>query len=184
MKGSKLVVRLMAIIWAILLTYIGLSIFLDTPNQKVRDEAFIDVKLKPSVLFIQQFKAKHARLPSNREFYTWQREYYNDFHSDLSQTVDSLIPNMANTLYIRSKWSIPSDDQFDLRKANWGKDFAIGAWNGDNFEYYKSWSNSYTVNIYSWVDGLIDFLMLTIIGFLPIFFLWRKGRIAFTTPPF
>ena len=53
--------------------------FLDTPKQIASDKKFIETEIKPSVEFVKNFKTTNGRLPNNREYYSWQREYHKDY---------------------------------------------------------------------------------------------------------
>ncbi len=129
-------------------------ILLETPLQIRADKLFIEKSIKPSVNFVKSFSNVNGRLPNNREYYTWHRDYYKDLSSDLTKQVDSLIPGPAPTQYIRKLTDVETIDQHKFKNANWNKDFAIAAWRDDDLtEYYFSWSGTYDGNNYSWKDG-------------------------------
>src|SRR5690606_5325060 len=123
--------------------------------------------IKPSVDFINNFKEIKNRLPTNREYYTWQREYYNDYTSDLTQKEDSLISGLGRIQYIRKITDVVSDDKAKLSAADWSKDYAIAVWRGEWMEYYFSWSDTYDTNNYSWKDGIIGLLFYIIMACVP-----------------
>ncbi|AKQ45032.1 hypothetical protein TH63_04330 [Rufibacter radiotolerans] len=164
----KTVLAIVSIIWAVFILIYGFSIFLDTPNQIQRNIDFVEKNIKPSVIFINQFKVENGRLPSNREYFTWHRDYYEDYTSDLNQKVDSLIPGLGRRQYIRHIAQVVSGDEYKFKKADWKKDYAIGLWNGDYWEYYFSWSNSYERTSNSWQDGYIGLGITTTLGLIPL----------------
>ena len=172
----KIVAVIFTIIWTGFWFFIGISSLVDTPKQIEKDRDFINTKIKPSVIFIKEFKKSFNKLPTNREFYTWEREYYKDYSSDLTQQVDSLIPGFGTVNYIRRKSEILSGDEFKFKKIDWTKDFAIGIWRGESVEYYFSWNDSYDTNNWSWTDGYVSFFAYCTLGLLPLIFWWSFYR--------
>ena len=172
----KIVALIFTIIWTSFWCFLGVSSFVDTPKQIDKDNHFIQTKIKPAVNFTNQFIKDSNRLPTKREFYTWEREYYKDYSSDLNQKIDSLISDFATVNYIRHKSDIVGNDQSKFQKADWTKDFAIGVWRGEWMEYYYSWNKQYDINNYSWSDGYISLVVYFGIGLLPFIFWWRFYR--------
>ncbi|WP_018477464.1 hypothetical protein [Pontibacter roseus] len=166
----------MALMWAAFVLLIGFWMFLYTPEQIEKDKIFVEEELRPAVSFVKSFKKENNRLPSNREFYTWERDYYNDYSSDLNQDADSLVAGLGRVQYIRNNSDIASDDLQKFKQADWDKDFAIGVWRGDWWEYYYSWTDSYDTNSYSWDDGIIGLIWTTLIGAFPLLLLWYYRR--------
>ncbi len=158
------------LVWVAFWIYLGVGRFLDTPKQISKDNVFKEKEIKPSVEFIKKFKKDSSRLPTNREFYTWERYYYKDYSSDLSQKEDSLIPGLGILKYIRNKSEIVTNESYKFKKADWNKDFAIGVWRGSWEEYYFSWSDSYDTNNYSWSDGYVGLFVDILIGLIPLLF--------------
>ena len=126
--------------------YAGVSMLLNIPKQAEKDKIFIEAEIKPSVDFVKNFNTVNGRLPNYREYYTWQREFHNDYNSDLTQEVDSLIPGFGTIRYIRKLTDLTSNDYDKFENADWNKDFAIGVWRGSWTEYYFSWTDSYDKN--------------------------------------
>jgi hypothetical protein len=168
--------KILTLIWLALFLFIGVSMLLDTPEQIKSDKEFVITKIQPSVAFIKNFKTIYKRLPTNREYYTWQRDYHNDYSSDLNQKEDSLIPGMSSIQYVRNLSTITMEDKEKLNGANWEKDYAIAVWRGDWWEYYYSWTDNYDTNDYSWKDGFTGLLILIIIGCIPLLFWWIKKK--------
>lgn len=162
--------------WLAFWLYVGVSMFLDTPNQIASDQNFVASEIKPSVDFVNTFKRTNGRLPNYREYYTWQRDFHEDYSSDLTQQVDSLIPGLGTIQYIRKLSDVISNDYDKFTNADWNKDFAIGVWRGEWTEYYFSWTNSYDTNNYSWADGYIGLAVMTGIGAFPFFILVVKHK--------
>ena len=163
--------------WSAFWLYAGISMFLDTPKQIASDKKFIETEIKPSVDFVNNFKTTNGRLPNNREYYSWQREYHKDYSSDLTQQVDSLIPGLGTKQYIRKLSDAVSNDYGKFKNADWNKDFAISVWRGKSTEYYFSWTDSYDSNNYSWQDGFIGLAVMIAIGILPLLFWWLNIRL-------
>jgi hypothetical protein len=159
-------------LWVAFWLYAGVSMFLDTPKQMESDRIFIEKQIKPSVDFVKNFKSINGRLPNNREYYTWQREYHKDYSSDLTQQIDSLIPGFGTVKYIRKLTDVVSNDFDKFKNADWNKDFAIGVWRGEWMEYYFSWTGKYDSNNYSWQDGFIGLSVITGIAIFPLLFWW------------
>ena len=177
----KIVAIIFTILWTLFWFFIGISSLRDTPKQIDKDKNFVQTKIKPAVDFTNQFKKDSSRLPTNREFYTWEREYYKDYSSNLNQKADSLISDFAEVNYIRHNSNILTDDQYKFKNVDWTKDFAIGVWRGEWMEYYYSWNNRYDTNNYSWRDGFISLLVYCGIGLLPFIFwllFYRRKRKA------
>jgi len=167
--------KILTFLWLAFWLFIGTVMFLETPRQIESDKQFVEKEIKPSVDFIKNFKTTHNRLPTNREYYTWRREYHKDYSSDLTQQVDSLIPELGNKQYIRKLNDVVIDDYGKFKNTDWTKDFAIGVWRGEWTEYYFSWSDSYDSNNYSWLDSFLGLLQMYIYGLLPLIVWWCDG---------
>ena len=168
--------KILTLLWLALWLYIGVIRFLDTPKYIERDKKFIENNIKPSVNFVKNFKKTNGRLPNNREYYTWRREFYKDYSIDLTQQVDSLIPGLENKEYIRKLADAVSNDYDKFKNADWNNDFAIGVWRGEWTEYYFSWTDSYETNNYSLTDGYIGLAVMSGIGVSPLLFWWLNIR--------
>jgi len=179
----RTLLKILTFLWLVFWLYAGVSMVLDTPEQIASDKKFIEKEIKPSVDFVKNFKTINGRLPNNREYYTWQREYYKDYSSDLTQQVDSLIPGLGSKQYIRKLTDAVSNDYDKFKNADWNKDFAIGVWRGEWSEYYFSWTDSYDSNNYSWLDGFIGLAGMTGIGIFPLLFWWLDIRKRRKTSP-
>ena len=173
----KIIVVLFIFLWTSFWIFIGTKSLFDTSKQIDKDKNFIQTKIKPSVDFVNNFKKSYNRLPTNREYYTWERDYYKDYSSDLNQKNDSLISEFGLVNYIRKNSDVIANDQFKFKNADWKKDFAIGVWRGEWMEYYYSWNDSYETNNYSWSDSYISFFMFCGIALLPfIFWLYKVKK--------
>ena len=172
----KIVASIFTILWVGFWSFIGITSLLNTPQQIKKDKDFIETEIKPAVNFIKNFKKLSKRLPTSREFYTWEREYYKDYSSYLNQQADSLISDFAKVNYIRHNSDILGEDQSKFKNANWSKDFSIAVWRGEWMEYYYSWNDSYDTNNYSLSDGIISLFAYCTVGLLPIIFWWRYFR--------
>jgi len=163
----------LTILWASFWIFIGIGLFLETPNQIEKDNEFIKNKLKPCVEFVQNFEKENKRLPNYREFYVWDRNFFKDYTGG----GDSLISMYGK--YIRSENNIISNDLGKFEKANWKTDYAIGIWRGEWMEYYFSWTDSYDTNNYSWNGafiGLLIYLGLAIVPIISLWFYYRKRK--------
>lgn len=170
----KALLKIFIFTWLTLWLTVGVLIFIETPEQIERDRLFIENEIKPSVTFIEDFKQKHYRLPSNREYYSWRREFHEDYTSDMNQPVDSLIS--PNGCYIRKSENIIVGDvginnAHLLEGVDWSKEYAIGIWRGEWFEYYFSWNKTYYTNNYNWAKATFSMLFFIGIGLVPLF-LW------------
>ncbi len=172
----KILLIIITVLWTSFWIYAGIGIFKDTPYQIKKDKEFVENEIKPCVDFVESFKTENSRLPNYREFFTWERDYFNDYTSDLKQEIDSLIPGMGRVQYIRSNYGIISNDINKFKEANWRTDYAIGVWRGDWMEYYFSWNKTYDTNNYSWSDGSTTLMTLTGIGLFPLIFWWIYFR--------
>ena len=97
----RIILKIATFLWFACWLYLGVSVLLDTPDQMASDQKFIEKEIKPLVDFVKNYKANHGLLPTYRAYYTWQRAYYKDYSSDLTQSVDSLIPGLGSKQYIR-----------------------------------------------------------------------------------
>ena len=169
----KLFLKILTVLWIILCPVLGVCIFLDTPNQIKRDKEFINEKIKPAVEFIKNFEQKNHRLPTKKEYYIWEREYYNDYSvalSEINEIPDSLLCGRIE--YVRNINEVVSNDKykFKFKNVNWKKDYAIAVWRGEWFEYYFSWSDSYDGANHSWFEGIIFLIESIGIGIFPLLF--------------
>lgn len=168
--------KILTFLWLTFWLFAGIFMLLDTPVQTAKDKDFIEKEIKPSVDFVKNFKTSNDRFPNYREYYTWQREYYKDYSSDLTQNVDSLISGLGRKQYIRKLTDVASNDYEKFKNADWKKDFAIGVWRGEWTEYYFSWTDHYDSNNYSWKDRFIGFTVMIIIGIFPLLFWWLAKK--------
>ena len=86
-------------------------------TQHAKDKQFVREELLPLATHIEQFRMKSGRLPTDEEFRGW---YDNN-------------PQMSAKLYYSHK------PEFCRSWGDDGKDFLVGAWRGEWFEYYQSW---------------------------------------------
>lgn len=181
----RIILITLTVLWTSFWLFVGISTLLNTPDQIISDKEFIENEIKPSVVFVKTFKTTNGRLPTNREYYTWEREYYKDYSSDLTQKEDSLIPGQGRIQYIRKLTDMVSDDSEKFKDADWTNDFAIAVWRGEWMEYYFSWTDQYDTNNYSWTSGFISFFLYFGISIIPLFIWWlnykKKNKQHITT---
>ena len=170
----KLILKVLTFIWFVFWLILGISILIGTPEQIKKDRIFIETEIKPSVDFVYNFKTKNNRLPNYREFYTWERNFYNDYSSDLNQKEDSLIAGNGLKMYVRKQSDLGLEGK-EFENIDWNKNFAIAVWRGEWTEYYYSWKNTYDTNNYSWKSSIWAFVLYLIVGLLPIF-LWKRRK--------
>lgn len=164
----------MIYLWLAFCLSTAVVMFIETPKQIKRDKEFSETQIKPSVNFVKKFKVTNGRLPNNREYYTWQREFHKDYSSDLTQKIDSLIPGLGKISYIRNLQNVDVNDYKKFENANWNTDFAIGVWRGEWTEYYFSWSEDYNTNHYNWFTSILVSLGMIGIGVFPLILASRK----------
>jgi hypothetical protein len=99
----KIGFKIFAFSWLGLSTLIGIKSFLDTPKQVKKDNDFVNLKIKPAVDFIQKFKSDSTRLPTNEEFYIWERTRNDEIE------------------YIRSCNDLPNKYKDECEKIDWTK---------------------------------------------------------------
>ncbi len=170
----RLILKVLTFVWIVFWLTLGISILIGTPKQIEKDRIFIENEIKPSVDFVYNFKKANNKLPNYREFYTWARDYYKDYSSDLTQKEDSLIAGEGLKMYIRKQTDFEiNDKKFD--NVDWTKNFAIAVWRGEWFEYYYSWTDTYDTNNYSWKSSIWGFVLYQIVGLLPLIF-WKRRK--------
>ena len=98
-----------ALIGFTLVALIGAAIV----KQHAKDKQFVREELLPLADHIEQFRINTGRLPTDEEFKIWDQG--------------------SAKLYYRHKPDFCSSWGED------GKDFLVGAWRGEWFEYYQSW---------------------------------------------
>jgi len=170
--------KILTFLWISFWLFIGVSMLLETPDQIKKDNEFIETEIKPCVEFVKGFKESNDRLPNYREYYTWVRNHYGEYCSDLKLDADSLIGvDCILHKYIRSNFDIiNSEDAQKFKDADWSQDFAISQWRGEWTEYYYSWTNEYDTNKYLWKDSIVTFTIMSVIAFLPMVFWWIRKR--------
>ena len=98
-----------ALIGFTLVALIGAAIV----KQHAKDKQFVQEELQPLAAHIEQFRADNGRLPTDDEFKIWDHGFAKLYYSHKPDFCDS--------------WG---ED---------GRDFLIGVWRGEWFEYYQSW---------------------------------------------
>ena len=149
--------------------FLGIGGFVNGPNVD-SDKIFIEKEIKPSVDFVKNFRKDNNRLPTNKEFYTWERIYYKNNPNKVHYYIDTSIIYIEKHQYIRNDSSINKENLNKFKKANWNKDFAICVWRGDWEIYYFSWTDSYDSERYSASKDIIGFIIIILIGLLPLLF--------------
>ena len=86
-------------------------------KQQAKDKQFVREELLPLADHIEQFRINTGRLPTDEEFKVWDRGSAKLYYSHR--------PDFC------SSWG---ED---------GKDFLVGAWRGEWFEYYSSWNKKH-----------------------------------------
>ncbi|HMQ69935.1 MAG TPA: hypothetical protein PKA90_13030 [Ignavibacteria bacterium] len=143
------------------------------PDKKEKDNIFIEREFKPSVEFVNQFKKSNNRFPTYREYYIWERNFYKDYNSDLTQKEDSMIAGLGTIHYIRKHSDIIIEDQYKFKDVDWSKVFSISVWNGDFTEYYFSWLDNYErINLSPWdiIKNTTLWFLIILIPLLILFF--------------
>ena len=77
---------------------LGISMYLDAPEQIAKDKAFVKERIAPTVNFVEVYKNEHKRLPTQEEFIKWEKEYN-------SENLESIYAE-----YIRSKSEVTGND--------------------------------------------------------------------------
>lgn len=150
------ILKVLTVLWLGSWLFIGIGIFLATPESIKEDKTFIKDEVKPSVIFVEKFKEVNKRLPTTKEFNNWNTKNY--------------------VSYIRQKNEVVLKDQKKFKNANWTKDYAIGVRRFEWIEYYFSWSDEYDSVYYNWYDGYIGLIVCIVFGFLPFIFWWRNSK--------
>ncbi|MFN3402869.1 MAG: hypothetical protein ACK40G_02165 [Cytophagaceae bacterium] len=173
------ILKKIVFIWFYFWIGLGALLIFGASIQIVKNRKFINEKIKPSVDYIKNFNTIHKRLPNKVEYYTWRRDFHKDYTSDLTQTDDSMIS--PGGPYIRNGGDVLIGE-YGIRDSNllngvdWSKNFAIGVWRGESYDYYFSWTDSYYGNNYSWDDCLIELLIIICTGVLPLL-IWGLTKI-------
>src|SRR5688572_25875383 len=147
----KTVLKIMAFGWLVFCLFIGIRSLQETPSTIQREKQFVTDTISPAFAFILYFRNENLRLPTKREFYSWEREFFKDYTVNLSQPVDSLITGYLR--YNRNCNIIPEYYHEDCKNIDWSKHFTISFFNGDYEAFYFSWRDIYKTNSYSWDDG-------------------------------
>ena len=166
----KRLFKILIFSWTIVWLFLAIGMFLDTPKQILKDKSFIEKEIKPSVDFIKKFRKLNKRLPTNYEFYKWEREFNHDYSVNFFQDTDSLIQGRIG--YIRHRSDIESGEKEKFKNVDWSKDFALRVWRGEWNEYYFSWTDRYDGNDYNRADGFIGLGIMSVIGILPLILWW------------
>ncbi len=142
----------------------------DTINEQKNEIEFIKNEINDSRKFIEEFKIKFNKLPNTREFYTWQREFYNDYSCDLNQINESLISGQCRIEYVRYSDPIPINLRNKFKTIDFNKEYTIEIQRDKYlcFESYHSWNNSYETNnfLFDLIFGIIIILLISIIPYL------------------
>lgn len=163
-----MLLRIIASIWFLLFLVFGISVLVDTPNQIKENARFNIVEFGPSVTFIDSFKKSANILPSVKEYYSWRKQLYLIKYPNPDPKIDSNEPWLWDIQYIRDYLSLGNDLNPIPKNIDWGKNYALGVWNGDFWVYYTSWNNRYNGDDYSWTDGFISLITSFFIGILPL----------------
>lgn len=89
-----------------------------TLKQERENRSFIHSELVPLASFVESFRDSHGHLPSDTEFREWADKAYAGKEAVLYYSIK---PKFM------SDWGTP------------GRDFIVGAWRGEWFDFYRSW---------------------------------------------
>jgi hypothetical protein len=144
MKVISTIIYSCVCLWTIFFLFIGIFIIIDFPNRIDRHKRIIDQQFKPAVEFVKKFRIDSNRLPSHIEYYDWEREYFQEYKNDYKPKGDTHTYRYHDLDFITSDKDYVQNDSSEFKNVDWSKDFAIGRWNGDNEDYYFSWSDMYS----------------------------------------
>ena len=170
----RIFLLIVSTLWLLFWLIFGYEMLTGTPRQMESDRLFIEKEINPSVNFVKKYKRQNNRLPTNREYYTWQRDYHKIYESDLSIIEDSLIEG-GSIRYITRPSDVWELDKTHFEDVKWSKDFfAIAANRGEWYEYYFSDGGRYDTNNYGWQSSIFSFVFGLFIGMIPLGLWWWK----------
>jgi len=161
--------KILTFIWFSFCIYGSIKLSFDHPLKTDRNQVLINKRLKPAISFINQFLKKENHLPAKKEFFLWERNYYQDFSIDINDTLNTAVINYFNNDNYAPK-SIKSEANID-----WTKNYYLEVWNGKDFIYYSSWNKQFESADKN--DKYIGILIWCLLGFFPlIFWFWDKKK--------
>ena len=159
----------------------------ETPDLIRKGDRYVQSRITPAVNFVNNFIKINERMPTHREFYTWVREYYNDFSGNLNAEHDSLVGEMETLTYTTNYRAYVSEKYISKTKIDWSKAFAICNLRDGEDDCYCSWTNEYDTSNWSWVGGFVNLLYSAVFGSIPLLLWWlnlRSDRKAGHDPDF
>jgi hypothetical protein len=138
-------------IWLAVWSMLGIMVLASTPGQMIKDKMFIEDKIIPSIIIVDDFKKKHNRLPTKSEF-------------------DSLaLSEHLGTRIITSNIELVNEENDELHKYKIpdSDSYVLAVWRGEWNEYYVSWLNKFIGNNYNWREGFKGLLMCAMTGIVP-----------------
>jgi hypothetical protein len=157
--------------WIIFCIFLSIKLFFPKLERTDEEKRLINEKIKPAITFIKDFKQTENRLPTKREFFLWEKSYYNDLTIDVDDTINTAIINYSNR-----PDEVPIQFKDKLNNVDWTKYYFLEVWNGESFEYYFSWSDTYYNDNHERMYNFINAIIWLILGFTPIFFWYRNFK--------
>jgi hypothetical protein len=141
-----------------------------------KEQSFINTQILPAVRFVTDFQLKEKHLPSKREFFLWEREYFHDFSINVDDTINTANINIL-TKYNKTEIDLLAIDfKNKLKDFDWSKDYVLEVWNGEWFWYYFSSSDTFYKSNYTHNDAIIGVSTYLILGITPLVFWYRNNK--------
>jgi hypothetical protein len=146
----RMIFIILGLVWLIFWFLWGFNFGVnETPLQIKKNREFKNTQLAPLVNKVDSFLVTNNRLPSEGEF--------NKMYRTLT-----LLPTVE--YYQADKFEgIPELDKIQKGREN----YVLVAWRGEWNEYYTSWDDHYSVDDFTKLEGLYNFLFSLLIGGLP-----------------
>jgi len=105
--------------------------FPTTESFTTRDNNTVKERMRRCVFLIDSFKNINHRLPTVSEF---------------DKIVNGNSGNLGNTDYIRDDKFLDFRIKLQVRNIDWSKNYVLGVWRGEWWEYYISSSQKYIID--------------------------------------
>lgn len=175
--------KTLSIAWLTICLIYGIFVLFQTPDLIKEGDRYIESSITPAVTFVNTFSMTHDRMPTQREFYTWVREYYRVFTSDLNAKDDSLIADISTLTYTTDYRYFVTEKFITNHKIDWSKAFVICNLKNGEGDCYCSWTNKYDTNNWTWTSGIINLMYSAAIGSIPVLLWWLNLRLSRKVSP-
>ncbi len=171
----------LTVVWIALLLYGVTMIVVSIPQEIESDNAYVATELVPAISFITIYQKLNNRLPSTREFYTWEIETYPE-KANIDNVDDTMQTSYIQYSYNYQEQPTITGGTKEEVTSGYPRNYTLVVYaKHDWFGYYDSKTKTYSTSKSPWKNGIFGALFVCGIGYLSVRFwlmkYWRSDTL-------